>query len=84
MFDSSIVGTLDVGHSVDPNGSLSLDIAIKVPPAKLSPEISVSYHSAVTEMSVLGLGWELHAHGFIQRTSATVVQDGFAGKSDVS
>jgi len=84
MFDSSIVGTLDVGHSVDPNGSLSLDILINVPPAKLGPGISVSYHSAVTEMSVLGLGWELHAYRFIQRTSATVDQDGIAGKSDAS
>ena len=77
---NSIVGTLPIDHSVDPNGSLCLTVQIKVPPAKLSPDISIFYHSAFTEMSVLGVGWDLQAFGLIQRTGATVAQDTFAGK----
>ena len=80
----SIVGTLPIEHYVDPNGSLSLHVPIKVPPAKLSPEISVSYHSAISELSVLGAGWDLQAFGLIQRTGATIAQDSFAGKSCIS
>jgi hypothetical protein len=76
----SIVGTLQAEHSVDPNGSLNLNVAIQVPPAKLGPDISVFYHSAITEMSVLGVGWELEAFGIIQRVGATIAQDGFSGK----
>ena len=79
----SIVGSLPIEHSVDPNGSLSIRVPIQVPPAKLSPDISISYHSAVDVMSVLGHGWDLQAYGFIQRTPATVAQDNFSGMSDL-
>ena len=75
----TIVGSLAVDHSVDPNGSLVLKVPIKAPPAKLSPDVSISYHSAVRRLSVLGHGWELQAFGFIERTAATIAQDGFAG-----
>lgn len=81
MANSPIVGTLAIEHSVDPNGSLNLKVPITVPPAKLSPDILVSYHSAAQEMSVLGHGWEIQAFGLIERTPATIAQDRFAGTS---
>ncbi|KAK7452669.1 hypothetical protein VKT23_012067 [Stygiomarasmius scandens] len=79
MSDTFIAGSLPVNSTVDPNGSLAIQVPIRVPPAKLSPDLSISYHSAVHEMTVLGHGWELDAFSLIQRTAATVVQDGFAG-----
>jgi hypothetical protein len=69
IMSDSIVGTLAIEYTVDPNGSLRFDVPIRVPPAKLAPDISISYRSAVHEMSVLGRGWELSAFGLIQRTA---------------
>ena len=79
---NSIVGSLAIEHSVDPNGSLYLKVPIRVPPAKLSPDIFLGYHSAVHQLSVLGHGWDLNAFGFIERTAATVAQDVFSGTSN--
>jgi hypothetical protein len=78
---SSIVGTLQIQKSVDPNGALCLTVPINVPPARLSPDITVFYNSAIMEMSVLGAGWDLQAGGLIQRIGATIAQDGAAGTS---
>jgi hypothetical protein len=75
-----IVGTLAIEHSVDPNGSLVFEVPIKVPPANLDPEIRLAYHSAISELSVLGVGWDLQAFGLVQRTGATIAQDNFSGQ----
>ena len=80
MSNPSIIGTLPIQQSVDPHGSLCLHVPIKCPPAKLSPNISVVYHSAITEMSVLGVGWDLRAFGLIQRIGRTIAQDNIAGQ----
>ena len=79
-----IVGSLAIDHNVDPNGSLFFKVPIQVPPAKLAPDLSISYHSAVHQQSVLGHGWDLHAFGLIQRSARTVAQDGVSGMSHLS
>ncbi|CCM02460.1 uncharacterized protein FIBRA_04559 [Fibroporia radiculosa] len=76
---NNTVGTLSIDQCVDPNGSLVLNVPIRVPPAKLAPTVTISYHSAVHDQSVMGHGWSLDAFGLVQRTAATVAQDGFAG-----
>ncbi|CCM06065.1 uncharacterized protein FIBRA_08312 [Fibroporia radiculosa] len=76
---NTIVGSLSIDQCVDPNGSLVLKVPIRVPPAKLSPTVEISYHSAVHQQSVVGHGWTLDAFGLVQRTAATIAQDGFAG-----
>lgn len=81
---STIVGSLAIDRTVDPNGSLFLKVPIQVPPAKHAPDLSISYHSAVHQQSVLGHGWDLHAFGLIQRTARTVAQDGVSGMSHLS
>ncbi|KAF9507107.1 hypothetical protein BS47DRAFT_1366863 [Hydnum rufescens UP504] len=80
---NTIVGSLAIDHCVDPNGSLFLKVPIQVPPAKLTPDLSISYHSAVHQQSVLGHGCDLHTFGLIQRSARTVAQDGVSGKSIV-
>ncbi|KAJ8496002.1 hypothetical protein ONZ45_g12626 [Pleurotus djamor] len=75
----SIVGTLKIDHSVDPNGSLTLAIPIQLPPARLAPEISLNYHSASNTASAIGTGWTIKGVCVVERTPATVAQDGFAG-----
>ena len=61
-----VVGTLPAEHSVDANGSFTLRIPIKVPPANFPPTISFSYHSAASDFS-LGPGWMLKGEVSIQR-----------------
>lgn len=75
----SIVGTLAANHSVDPNGSLSMDIPIQLPPSKMAPKISLSYHSAATSVSSAGIGWVLKGASVIERVHATKAQDDFRG-----
>ncbi|KAJ8515295.1 hypothetical protein ONZ45_g7271 [Pleurotus djamor] len=75
----SIVGTLKIDHSVDPNGSLALTIPIQLPPARLAPEIALNYHSASNTASTIGTGWTIKGISIVERTPATIAQDGFAG-----
>ncbi|KAL6297836.1 hypothetical protein BKA93DRAFT_831210 [Sparassis latifolia] len=76
---NSIVGTLPIKHTVDPNGSLFLDVPLQLPSAKVSPKISLSYHSAATNISAIGKGWVIKGASVIERVPATVAQDGFRG-----
>ncbi|KAF8661352.1 hypothetical protein AX16_001447 [Volvariella volvacea WC 439] len=76
---SSVVGTLSVEHLVDSNGSFTADVSVKVPPAKLAPTITVSYHSAANNVSPLGIGWAVKGVSLIERVPATVAQDNFRG-----
>ncbi len=81
---SSIVGTLPVSHSVDSNGSLLIDIPLQVPPAKMAPKLSLSYHSAATTASTVGMGWALRGVSMIERVGATKAQDGYRGQHSTS
>ncbi|KAF9027293.1 hypothetical protein BDZ89DRAFT_1258726 [Hymenopellis radicata] len=76
---STIVGTLPVSHSVDSNGSLAIDIPLQVPPAKMAPKLSLSYHSAAITASTVGMGWALRGASMIERVAATKAQDGYRG-----
>ncbi|KAE9393736.1 hypothetical protein BT96DRAFT_978801 [Gymnopus androsaceus JB14] len=76
---SKIVGTLPIIHSIDANGSLSLDINVQVPPAKMAPHLSLAYSSASTAASTVGMGWALKGISVIERVAATKAQDGFRG-----
>ncbi|KAJ7475487.1 hypothetical protein B0H11DRAFT_2032379 [Mycena galericulata] len=76
---TSIVGTLPVSQSVDSNGSLSLEIPVQTPPAKMAPKLSLAYHSASTRTSIVGMGWALKGTPTIERVAATKDQDGFRG-----
>ncbi|KAF9019803.1 hypothetical protein BDZ89DRAFT_1116604 [Hymenopellis radicata] len=75
----TIVGTLPAAQSVDANGSLSIDIPLQVPPAKMAPKLSLAYHSASTGASTVGLAWVLRGASMIERVEATKAQDGFRG-----
>ncbi|KAF9064010.1 hypothetical protein BDP27DRAFT_1334218 [Rhodocollybia butyracea] len=76
---ASIVGTLPISQTVDPNGSLSLDITLQIPPAKMAPSFSLAYHSASSSVSTVGMGWALRGASAIERVGATKDQDGFRG-----
>lgn len=77
---SNIVGTLPAKHTVDPNGSLNIDVPIQLPPSNLDPGISFSYHSAAQDMGDMGPGWVIRGLAVIERVGATRVQDGFLGR----
>ena len=76
----NVVGTLPIEHSVDDNGSLTLQIPIQLPPAKFTPSFSFSYHSAAGDIS-LGPGWLIKGVASVERVPATICQDGFRGRS---
>ncbi|KAF4593628.1 hypothetical protein EYR40_008416 [Pleurotus pulmonarius] len=76
---AEIVGALPVKHDVDPNGSLTIDVQLMLPPAKMAPNLTVSYHSAATNASVIGVGWVLKGVSCIERVAATVAQDQIRG-----
>ena len=76
---TTIVGTLPVNHFVDPNGSLSVDVPLQIPPSKMAPKVSLSYHSAANTVSAIGMGWVLKGASLIERVPATKAQDGFRG-----
>src|ERR1700761_3699612 len=75
-----IIGTLPLQPSVDSNGSLSLNVPIQLPPAKLTPGLSFAYHSAAGDTNVVGQGWVIKGIAQIERVPATLAQDGFRGK----
>lgn len=77
---NTIVGTLPVEHLVDANGSLTIDVPIKVPPSKFAPTISLTYHSAARNVSSLGIGWTMKGVSLIERVPATIFQDGIRGQ----
>lgn len=76
---TGIVGSLSVKHNVDPNGSLSIDVPLLLPSAKMAPNITISYHSAATNASAIGVGWVIKGASFIQRVPATLAQDKIRG-----
>ncbi|KAJ8520818.1 hypothetical protein ONZ45_g2429 [Pleurotus djamor] len=76
---AEIVGTLAAQHSVDPNGSLSIDVALTLPPAKMAPNLSISYHSAANNASAIGMGWTIKGASYIERVPATMAQDKIRG-----
>ena len=78
---SKIVGTIAAKHTIDPNGSLNIDVPIQLPPANLDPGISFSYHSAAQDSGDMGPGWVIRGLALIERVGATLVQDGFQGKN---
>jgi hypothetical protein len=81
MANAAIVGTLPIKHFVDPNGSLSIDVPIQLPPARLSPHLSFAYHSAAGDTGIAGIGWVVKGIALIERAPATLAQDGLRGKS---
>ena len=76
---AEIVGALPVKHDVDPNGSLTIDVQVMLPPAKMAPNLTVSYHSAANNASVIGVGWALKGASVIERVAATIAQDQIRG-----
>lgn len=78
---NEIVGSLPISHSVDANGSLSVDVSIQLPPSKFPPELSLSYHSAAIDTSVVGYGWALKGGAAVTRVAATIAQDDIRGMS---
>ncbi|KAE9388392.1 hypothetical protein BT96DRAFT_927133 [Gymnopus androsaceus JB14] len=76
---NKIVGSLPITHSVDTNGSLSLNVPIQLPPSKFPPKLSLSYHSAAIDTSVAGYGWALKGGATIERVAATIAQDSIRG-----
>ncbi|KAF4597731.1 hypothetical protein EYR40_008196 [Pleurotus pulmonarius] len=77
---NEIVGTPKIDHGVDQNGSLTCSMPIQVSPAKMAPEITLSYHSASNSASAIGMGWAITGVSSIERSPATIAQDGFRGK----
>lgn len=75
-----IVGTLPVNHFVDQNGSLSINVPLQVPHAKLMPQLSLAYHSAANSSSTVGFGWVIKGASFIERVPSTIDQDGRRGR----
>ncbi|KAJ8517614.1 hypothetical protein ONZ45_g5227 [Pleurotus djamor] len=76
---ADIVGTLSAQHSVDPNGSLTIDVTLTLPPAKMAPSLTISYHSAANNASAIGMGWTIKGVSYIERVAATVAQDNIRG-----
>lgn len=76
---TEIVGSLPVKHNVDPNGSLGIDVPLMLPPAKMAPNLTVSYHSAANNASVIGVGWTIKGASYIERVPATIAQDQLRG-----
>ncbi|KAJ8463056.1 hypothetical protein ONZ45_g17719 [Pleurotus djamor] len=76
---ADIVGTLTAKHSVDPNGSFSIDVPLSLPPAKMAPRLSISYHSAANNASAIGMGWAIKGASYIERVPATLSQDNIRG-----
>ncbi|KAF4571716.1 hypothetical protein EYR40_008236 [Pleurotus pulmonarius] len=74
-----IVGTLKIDHGVDPSGSLICTVPVRVPSAKMAPDLSLSYHSAANSASAIGMGWVLKGVSYVERVPATVAQDGYRG-----
>ncbi|MCE9599209.1 MAG: FG-GAP-like repeat-containing protein [Spirochaetia bacterium] len=82
-----LVASSGIYANVNPDGSFSQSIPIKLPPAKLTPEISLEYNSHAGN-GMLGVGWQLSGIPFIKRvnyTSAisyTTNADTFAASDD--
>ncbi|PFH48340.1 hypothetical protein AMATHDRAFT_150088 [Amanita thiersii Skay4041] len=76
---SSIIGTLPVTHAVDPSGSFTMNVPLQLPQSRFKPDLSLAYHSAAVEPSLLGRGWSLLGASAIERVPATAAQDGFRG-----
>ncbi len=74
-----IVGTLKIDHGVDPSGSLICTIPVRVPSAKMAPDISLAYHSAANSASAIGMGWAIKGVSYVERVQATIAQDGYRG-----
>lgn len=77
---NEIVGTLKIDHGVDPSGSLICTVPVRVPSAKMAPDLSLSYHSAANSASAIGMGWVLKGVSYVERVQATIAQDGYRGK----
>uniref|UniRef100_A0A8H7YBU0 Teneurin-like YD-shell domain-containing protein n=1 Tax=Psilocybe cubensis TaxID=181762 RepID=A0A8H7YBU0_PSICU len=75
----SIYGTLPLNHDVDASGSLSLTVPFSIPESQFKPTLSAFYHSANSKVSTLGKGWTLMGISTVERTPATVAQDGARG-----
>ncbi|PFH46740.1 hypothetical protein AMATHDRAFT_7456 [Amanita thiersii Skay4041] len=71
---SRIFGIIPILHSVDSSGSFTLDVPLQLPEARFKPELSLSYHSAATDNSVLGRGWVLKGVSVIERALEKVTQ----------
>ena len=74
-----IHGSLPIHQYVDQNGSWCLDVSIQLPPSRLSPDLSLSYHSASHDTDAVGPGWVLKGLTTIERTPAILATDGFRG-----
>ncbi|KAF8168360.1 hypothetical protein B0H34DRAFT_685185 [Crassisporium funariophilum] len=64
---------------VDSSGSFTANVGLQFPQCKFKPEMLLSYHSAATGVSKLGVGWALKGAPVIERVPATEKQDGFRG-----
>ena len=75
-----LAGAVDGSFSISNDGSSSYDINIAVPPGtkNMQPELSVTYNSKAGN-GMLGMGWSLQGLPTIERTAATLAQDGFVG-----
>ena len=80
---SDIIGTIPICHSVDVNGSFTIEVPIQLPPANVTPDVSLAYHSAAEDSDVVGPGWTLKAAAVIERVPATKAQDDFRGEFGV-
>ncbi|KAL4258255.1 Insecticide toxin TcdB middle/N-terminal domain-containing protein [Pleurotus pulmonarius] len=74
-----IVGTSKVDHGVDPSGSFICTIPVRVPSAKMAPDISLAYHSAANSASAIGMGWAIKGVSYVERVPATIAQDDYRG-----
>ena len=83
MSTNKIIGTLEAKHTIDPNGSLNIDVPIRLPPSNFDPGLAFSYHSAAQDLSDLGPGWVIKGIEIIERVAANRAQDGFIGMQDV-
>lgn len=79
MSKAIIIGTLPMTHGVDLTGSFTITVPLQLPESRLKPVMSLAYHSAANDVSLLGIGWALKGMSIIERVPATMIQDKFRG-----
>lgn len=73
-------GIVNGKFSIQPTGASEYSITLEIPPGQTeaTPSLSISYTNSNSN-GLLGMGWSIGGLAAIDRTGATVPQDGFRG-----